>query len=122
MNRGANVKEQTKTIWKLRLEGNNSVEIADLLGLRKTLVDSAISRGKEAGEIPKPKSNPLLFNNSNYIKMGSIGGIINTLNHEQLIWLTDEAHGLGCENIAEMILEIVRDAYEETRGLSPDDI
>ena len=122
MNRGANVKEQTKTIWKLRLEGNNSVEIADLLGLRKTLVDSAISRGKEAGEIPKPKSNPLLYNNPNYIKMGSIGGIINTLNHEQLIWLTDEAHGLGCENIAEMILEIVRDAYEETRGLSPDDI
>ena len=105
MNRGANVKEQTKTIWKLRLEGNNSVEIADLLG-----------RGKEAGEIPKPKTNPLLYNNPNYIKMGSIGGIINTLNHEQLIWLTDEAHGLGCETIAEMILEIVRDAYEETRG------
>tara|TARA_R110002072_G_scaffold16735_4_gene64965 strand:+ start:2540 stop:2896 length:357 start_codon:yes stop_codon:yes gene_type:complete len=116
MNRGANVKEQTKTIWKLNLQGENSREIAKRLGLTKTLVDSAISRGKESGDIPKRKTNPLLFNNSNYIKMGSIGGIINTLNHEQLIWLTDEAHGLGCETIAEMILEIVRDAYEETRG------
>ena len=114
--------EQTKTIWKLNLQGENSREIAKRLGLTKTLVDSAISRGKESGDIPQRKSNPLLFNNSNYIKMGSIGGIINTLNHEQLIWLTDEAHGLGCENIAEMILEIVRDAYEETRGLSPDEI
>jgi hypothetical protein len=114
--------EQTKTIWKLNLQGENSREIATRLGLTKTLVDSAISRGKEAGEIPKPKSNPLLYNNSNYIKMGNIGWLIKQLDRDQLIWLADEAHGLGCETIAEMILEIVRDAYEETGGLSPDDI
>ena len=107
--------KQTKTIWKLKLEGNNSVQICNLLGLPKSLVDSALSRGIEAGVLQKRKSNPLLFNNSNYIKMGNIGWLIKQLDRDQLYWLADESLKTRCETMAEMILEIVRDAYEETK-------
>lgn len=107
--------EQTKTIWKLKLEGNDSLEISNLLGLKKSLVDSAVSRGIEAGALQKRKSNPLIWNNSNYIKMGNIGWLIKQLDRDQLYWLADESLKTRCETMAEMILEIVRDAYEETK-------
>lgn len=90
-------------------------EIACSLGLPSHRVSSAISRGRAKGALPprdQDFTNPYLFRKFG-IKAGGVSMILENLAPEQKVWLFEEASKIGCETIAEYLLERVRDDYEE---------
>jgi predicted transcriptional regulator len=107
-------KPQTEKIWKMTLAGMTAPAIAQELGVKFALVNSAVRRGRENGVVPRRKrKNPLKHGTKNHMRLGSISYIIKQLSEEQLDWLVINAHKCECETVSEYILEIVRDAFFE---------
>ena len=101
-------------IWKMTLAGMTAPAIAQELGVKFALVNSAVRRGRENGVVPRRKrKNPLKHGTKNHMRLGSISYIIKQLSEEQLDWLIINAHKCECETVSEYILEIVRDAFFE---------
>jgi len=104
----------TIKIWELHLSGHSAPRIQRELGFKSGKVTSAIRRGRESGIIPRPVvKNPFKFGVSTYARLGSVSSIIEGLDQDQLSWLASEVKRCECETVAEMLLEYVRDAYEE---------
>jgi len=109
--------EQTKTIWRLYNEGWSNKEIAAEMGLKYSTVTSALSRGRSDGVIaPVLLGSPLIHGTNYYMHKGSMGQLLTKLTRDQVLWLSREAEQYGCETMAEIILEIVRDAHAQSEG------
>lgn len=108
------VSERTKRIWAMYNEGLSNRQIAKELGVNYSLITSAVSRGRDAQAIPPMQmSSPLWAGSQKYLPKGTMGFVLNRLTRQQLVWLADNAHEWECNSLAEVVLEIVRDAYEE---------
>lgn len=109
-------KSQTHTIWQLHLSGMAPPQICDELNVSYPLVVSAICRGRKNGAIPKLPSSrsSYLQRKKNHIPKGHIGTILDGLSEEQQIWVAKSTHDYGCQTLAELLLELVRDAHAES--------
>jgi DNA-binding transcriptional regulator LsrR (DeoR family) len=106
------VKPQTIKIWQMKIEGMSVPQIAEQLGLKYNLVNSAVRRGRDNGAIGREhNSKPLNYARSMYMRLGSISSIIDELTLEQREWLGTEAQKIGVETLSEYLLELVRDAH-----------
>lgn len=104
--------ERTTRIWQMYNEGKSNKEIAAELGVNYSLVTSALCRGRDAGVIPPViLGSPLNHGTNYYLHKGTMGSVLTKLTREQLVWLTKLAEKYGCETMAEVILELVRDAH-----------
>ena len=104
--------EQTKTIWKKYNAGQSNKEIAAEMGIKYSTVTSALTRGRADGVIPPVLlGSPLNHGTNYYLHKGTMGSLLTKLTREQLVWLTKLAEKYGCETMAEVILELVRDAH-----------
>ena len=109
-------KSQTHTIWQLHLRGMAPPQICDKLNVSYPLVVSAIWRGRKSGAIAKLPSSrsSYLQRKKNHIPKGHIGTILDGLSEEQQIWVAKSTHDYGCQTLAELLLELVRDAHAES--------
>ncbi len=104
---------RSQHILQMTREGYAAKNIAEELNLSYQLVSATIKKARDEGVLPprKPKS-PLIHNSTHYLKRGSIKQLVSQLSDDQALWLVREADKYGCETMSEIILEIVRDAYE----------
>lgn len=107
---------RTQTIWQLHLSGMKPAEICNELNVSYSLAVSAIWRGRKSGAIPKLPSSrsSYLQRKKNHIPKGHIGTILDELSEEQQIWVAKSTHDYGCQTLAELLLELVRDAHAES--------
>jgi len=106
--------EQTKTIWKKYNAGKSNKEIAKELGLKYSTVTSALTRGRAEGVIPPVLlGSPLNHGTNYYMHRGTMGYVLTRLTREQVLWVCREAEKYGCQTMAELMLELVRDAHAE---------
>jgi len=93
-------------------EGKSNGEIAAELGVNYSLVTSALCRGRAEGAVPPVVlASPLSAGTQYYLTKGTMGYVVTHLSREQQVWLAKLANQYGCETMAEVILEIVRDAH-----------
>lgn len=110
-------KQSTKRVWELRLQGYSNLEIKDILDLTPCAIASAVRRGRECGALPRYNQTAMPDRRrGSEIRRGTISLILSGLSIEQQEWLVHEAADTGCETIAEYILEIVRDEYEQVKS------
>lgn len=114
--RGAKIKESTRRIWDLYRQGKQAKEIVAETGYKDTTVQAALNRGRTLGAIEHRKgSTSTKWQLRRYeITAGTVTWILDQLFEDQLEWLISEASELGCETVAELILEKLRDEYEES--------
>ena len=114
---GAKTTKRTLEIWKLYSQGVSIVHIAEKLSLKPNSVNAAVVRGFVKGVVTKRKAasgmRPALKRMG--LQTGSVRDIFDGLDEDQRNWLMDEVMGMGCETIAEYLLEQIRDAYEESK-------
>lgn len=106
--------DRTKTIWRMYNEGQPTKKIAAALGVKYSLVSCAVSRGRQTGAVPPLKpASPLSDGTMYYLNRGTMGYLVGNLTREQQIWLAHQAQDYGCDTLAEVVLEIVRDAHAD---------
>lgn len=104
---------RTKMIWDLHLSGMTNKEIEQELGVVTSLVASAVARGREIGVLPVKKfKSKADRRRRTYIRRGSVREIQDALSEGQQEWLALTAIGLGCDSIAEYLVELIRDVHE----------
>jgi len=109
-----NKKRQTEIICEMTAEGWSAKGIAKELNLSYSTVTNARSRGRDNGLLRKMEcGSPLSHGTTYYMRRGCIGDIAGGLSRDQLIWLVKEADKYQCTTMAEIILEIVRDAHAD---------
>ena len=106
-------KPDTLKIWQLSKDGLSAREISAKLGFKFNKVNSALRRGRESNELPPifKKAISHARHHKNYLRLGSISAVLDDLTNEQVDWLATQTRQLGCETVAEFILELVRDAH-----------
>lgn len=107
--------QTTRRIWELHAKGYRTKWIATELSLSAATVRNAIYRGRLSGELHKagPRSeSPRAKTMRAYLKFGSMVNLFGALSPKQQQWLIDECIRYGAESYEEMVLEMVRDAYE----------
>lgn len=112
--KGAKTTAKTLQIWKTYLQGHESKEIAEMMGLSRRAVRTALSRGRKNGSLPplKRTSNlPYLLMKHN-LRNGHIRELFENLTMEQTVWLVSQASEIGCQTVSEYLIELVRDEYE----------
>lgn len=118
--RHVKINDSTTKIWDLYREGYKVTEISRMMNLSYPMVSSAVGRGRRAG-ILEPKSSytlPYLLQ-INSLQVGRLKkDIINKLSQRQQNWLVNKSVDLGCESLAEYIVEVLRDEYEKDRASS----
>jgi len=60
---------------------------------------------------PPKKAISHVRHHKNYLRLGSISAVLDDLTNEQVDWLATQTRQLGCETVAEFIVEVVRDAH-----------
>lgn len=100
----------TLKIWKLHLAGYTAPQIQKKLKFKYAKVTSSIRRGRDIGALPRPVFK---ISSSTFARLGSVSSILTGLDRNQLDWLELQIEKYKCETVAEMVLEYVRDAYEE---------
>jgi len=112
---GAYRSPDTFKIWQLSKDGLSAREISAKLGFKFNKVNSALRRGREANALPPilKKSISHSRHHKNYLRLGSISTVLDDLTNEQVDWLAAQTRQLGCETVAEFILELVRDAHAD---------
>jgi hypothetical protein len=107
----------TLKIWELSKKGFSSTEISHQTGWKFGKVNSALRRGREGNILPPHPIKPISSgsHHQNYMRLGSVSAILDELSNEQVEWLATEARKIGCETVAEYILELVRDAHAEEK-------
>lgn len=112
---GAYRSSDTLKIWQLSREGLSAREISAMLGFKFNKVNSTLRRGREANILPPAPKKPISYvrHHKNYLRLGSISTVLDALTNEQVDWLAAQTRQLGCETVAEFILELVRDAHAD---------
>ena len=109
--------QQTQDIWAMKNDGYSYKEIMDALNVSHNTVVGAVARGRYRGAIPPQKKHqPYDMRRNTMIRRGSIDEMLRNMTHEQHVWLVEEARRLQCGSLAEMVVEFVRDAYEEAQA------
>jgi hypothetical protein len=110
---GAYRSPDTFKIWELSKKGLSSTQISRELGFKFGKVNSALRRGREGNILPPHPIKPISSgsHHKNYMRLGNVSAILDALNKDQVDWLATEARKIGCETVAEFILELVRDAH-----------
>ena len=112
--KGARTKEKTLQIWEAYRQGHESKEIADMLGLSRPAVRTALSRGRKNGSLPELKRTGnlkhLLMKHN--LRNGHIREVFDNLTMEQTVWLVSQASEIECQTVSEYLIEMVRDEYE----------
>ena len=115
--KGAETKHTTQRVWELFLQGKSVPQIADELGIPKSSASSAVARGRQKGHLPPPRfryrMSYMLKQHGMYT--GNMSDIFNNLTVDQRHWVIDQAERIGCETVAEYILELLRDGHEERK-------
>ena len=103
----------TLEIWDKSKNGLSAKQIVTESGWKFGKVNSALRRGRDAKILEPRKVKPISSgsHHRNYMKLGSISAICKGLTDEQVDWLATQTRELGCESLAEFILELVRDAH-----------
>ena len=111
---GQQTKNRTFQIWEMGRQGMKPKEIMKALDVSYCTVNSALYRGRQQGKLsPKGRGNIRYQLAQQNVKYGSISDVLATLTKEQVDWLTDQTLALGCETLAEYIVEVLRDAHIE---------
>lgn len=100
----------------MALAGMSSKEISEVLGMKPNTVSNMLLRGRHKGVLPWRKEadmSPKYRLKKSGVTLGAMMSVVQGLSPEQRSWLIGQTEDLGCETIAEFIIEIVRDAYEE---------
>lgn len=123
--RGAKVTEKTRRVWSLSNTGYNTAAISEITGLPIGIVSNAIHRGRKKGVVRHKNETERTLRallKKNHITMGSMVWALEQLTPAQRVWVIEQAIRYECESVAELMVEMVRDAYAETinRGI-PDD-
>jgi len=112
--KGARTKEKTLKILETYRQGHTSKEIAEMMGLSRSSVRTALTRGRKNGSIPpfKPASNLKHLLKAANLRNGHISEVFENLTIEQTRWLINEASKVEAETVSEYLIELVRDEYE----------
>ena len=112
--KGARTKEKTLKIWEAYRQGNTSKAIAEMMGLTRCAVRTALTRGRKNGSIPplKPASNLKHLLRAANLRNGHISEVFESLTMDQTRWLINEASKVEAETVSEYLIELVRDEYE----------
>jgi transposase len=115
--KGARTKEKTLKIWEAYRQGHNSKEVAEMMGLSRCAVRTALTRGRKNGSIPplKRASNLKHLLRAGNLRNGHISEVFENLTIEQTRWLINEASKVEAETVSEYLVELVRDEYERER-------
>jgi len=112
--KGARTKEKTLQIWEAYRQGHESKEIADMMGLSRCVVRTALTRGRKNGSLPELKRTGnlkhLLMKHN--LRNGHIREVFENLTMEQTRWLIEQASKIECQTVSEFLIELVRDEYE----------
>ena len=97
-------------------DGKLTQEIADELGVNYSLVSCAVKRGRDAGIIPPTQpASPFSDGVPYHLNKGTMGYVVSNLTRKQQIWLARKAKKYGCQSMAEIILELIRDVHASQR-------
>ena len=112
--RGARTTEKTLKIWETYRQGHESKEIAEMMGLSRSAVRTALSRGRKNGSLPALKRTGNLKHllRAANLRNGHIREVFENLTMEQARWLIEQASEIGCQTVSEFLIELVRDEYE----------
>jgi hypothetical protein len=112
--KGARTKEKTLKIWEAYRQGHESKEIAEMMGLSRCAVRTALTRGRKNGSLPPLKrtsSVPHLLRMAN-LRNGNVRDVFDNITTEQTWWLVEQVSEIGCQTVSEYLIELVRDEYE----------
>jgi len=113
--KGARTTEKTLKIWETYRQGYEPKEIADMLGLPRCAVRTALNRGRKNGSLPplKRKGNLKHMLRAANLRNGHIREVFESLTEEQTVWLVSRASEIECRTVSEYLIELVRDEYEK---------
>ena len=112
--RGARTTEKTLQIWEAYRQGHESKEIAEMMGLSRCAVRTALTRGRKNGSLPPLKRTGNLKHllRKHNLRNGHIREVFENLTMEQTVWLVSQASEIECQTVSEFLIELVRDEYE----------
>ena len=115
--KGARTTEKTLKIWETYRQGHESKEIADMLGLSRCAVRTALSRGRKNGSLPalKRASNLKHLLRAANLRNGHIREVFENLTMDQTRWLVSQASEIECQTVSEFLIELVRDEFEREK-------
>ena len=111
------IKETTRRAWSLANTGYNTAEIGKIMGLPTHTVSSMINRGRNKGVVRQKTERDKTLRallKKNHVTMGNMAWILGQLTPEQRLWVIDEVIKYKCETVAELVVELLRDAYAES--------
>lgn len=115
---GRKTTPQTLQIWQEYNDGADPKKIAEGIGLSFCAVRKAISRGRKTGAV-EPLDRTRDFKHQlrkRRLSKGSMKEVFGSISKDQQIWLLEQTSEIGCETVAEYLVELVRDAYEEEKN------
>ena len=112
--KGARTTEKTLKIWATYRQGHESKEIAEMMGLSRSAVRTALSRGRKNGSLPPLRRTGNLKHllRAANLRNGNIREVFDNITLEQKRWLVEQASEIGCQTVSEYLIELVRDEYE----------
>ena len=113
--RGARTTEKTLKIWEAYRQGHESKAIAEMMGLSRSAVRTALTRGRRNGSLPPLKRTGNLKHmlRASNLRNGNIREVFDNITMEQTVWLVSQASEIGCQTVSEYLIELVRDEYEK---------
>lgn len=108
----------TAVIWNLHEQGYTNKAIAEQNGWGIHKVASAIGRGRERGTLARPKLMTAVDHRRRFggMRRGSISDVMLGLCEERQEWLVSNAFEQGYDSIAEYVLDVVLDLYDQEHG------
>tara|TARA_R110000796_G_scaffold64261_3_gene148935 strand:+ start:47 stop:406 length:360 start_codon:yes stop_codon:yes gene_type:complete len=114
---GAKTTEKTLKIWEAYRQGHESKEIAEMMGLSRCVVRTALTRGRKSGSLPELKRTGnlkhLLMKHN--LRNGHIREVFENLTMDQTRWLVSQAGEIECQTVSEFLIELVRDEFEREK-------
>tara|TARA_R110002153_G_scaffold37733_1_gene110276 strand:+ start:1482 stop:1841 length:360 start_codon:yes stop_codon:yes gene_type:complete len=116
--KGARTTEKTLQIWETYRQGHESKEIAEMMGLSRCVVRTALTRGRKSGSLPPLKRTGNLKHllRAANLRNGHIREVFENLTMEQTVWLVSQASEIECQTVSEYLVELVRDEYEREKS------
>lgn len=108
----------TALIWKLHEQGMTNKAIAEQNGWGIHKVASAIGRGRDRGIIAKPRPMSAMDHRRRFggIRRGSIKQVMDGMSEDRQKWLVTNAYEQGYDSLAEFVLDVLLDVYDDAHG------
>jgi hypothetical protein len=84
-------------------QGHESKEIAEMMGLSRCAVRTALTRGRRNGSLPPLKRTGNLKHmlRAANLRNGNIREVFDNITMEQTVWLVSQASEIGCQTVSE---------------------